>query len=91
MYLQPIFESSDISKQLIKESKSFKNVDNFWKVIMNRSREMENVLKILNSIDDLFKNISNNNKILDDVQKSLSDYLEKKRGKFARFYFLSNN
>jgi dynein heavy chain len=29
MYLQPIFESADISKQLIKESKNFKIIDNY--------------------------------------------------------------
>jgi dynein heavy chain len=31
MYLQPIFDSPDISKQLIKESKYFKSIDYFWK------------------------------------------------------------
>lgn len=31
------------------------------------------------------------NKQLEIVQKGLSDYLDSKRGAFARFYFLSND
>lgn len=34
MYLQPIFDSADISKQLPLESKKFKQVDQNWKQIM---------------------------------------------------------
>ena len=34
MYLQPIFDSADISKQLPAESKKFKQVDQNWKQIM---------------------------------------------------------
>ena len=50
MYLQPIFESPDIAKQLIKESKSFKSIDTYWKVIINKSRDIENVIRIINEI-----------------------------------------
>lgn len=52
---------------------------------------MENVLKIVNTIEDLIERITENNNSLDAIQKSLFTYLENKRGKFARFYFLSNN
>jgi hypothetical protein len=46
MYLQPIFDSPDISKQLHKESKNFKQTDNFWKMIINKSKEIVNVQTI---------------------------------------------
>lgn len=38
MYLQPIFDSPDIAKQLHKESKIFKTTDVFWKTVISRSR-----------------------------------------------------
>jgi dynein heavy chain len=46
MYLQPIFDSPDIAKQLHKESKSFKLTDNYWRAIITKSRDMCNVMKI---------------------------------------------
>jgi dynein heavy chain, axonemal len=90
MYLQPIFDSPDIAKQLHKESKIFKQTDSFWKAIINRSREHPNVMKICN-FEDLLDKIKENNNSLDVIQKSLNNYLESKRAKFARFFFLSNN
>ena len=90
MYLQPIFESPDIAKQLIRESKNFRSIDNFWKSTMNKCKEIELVLRI-SQIEELFEKIRDSNISLDNIQKSLNNYLENKRGKFARFYFLSNN
>ncbi len=43
MYLQPIFDSPDISKQLVRDYKNFKSIDQFWKGMMNKSRELVNV------------------------------------------------
>ena len=90
MYLQPIFDSPDIAKQLHKESKNFKTADNFWRMIINKSRELLNVQMIC-QIDEILDKIRDNNNALDVIQKSLNNYLESKRAKFARFYFLSNN
>lgn len=42
-------------------------------------------------VEDLLDKIKESNNSLDLIQKSLNNYLESKRGKFARFYFLSNN
>ena len=90
MYLQPIFDSPDISKQLVREYKNFKSIDQFWKGMMNKSRELINVEKIC-QIEDLLDKLRESNNSLDVIQKSLNNYLEGKRGKFARFYFLSND
>lgn len=89
MYLQPIFESPDITKQLIRESKNFRAIDGFWKNTIVKCKEIELVLKI-SQIEELFERIRDSNISLDVIQKSLNNYLENKRGKFARFYFLSN-
>lgn len=39
MYLQPIFDSKDISKQLPHESRKFKSVDDTWKKSIILARE----------------------------------------------------
>lgn len=90
MYLQPIFDSPDIAKQLHKESKNFKFTDNFWRVFINRAKQNPNVMRIC-QIQQLLDKIKDSNNSLDLIQKSLNNYLESKRAKFARFYFLSNN
>lgn len=90
MYLQPIFDSPDIAKQLHKESKNFKLTDNFWRAIISRAKESPNVMRVC-QIEDLLDKIKESNNSLDLIQKSLNNYLESKRAKFARFYFLSNN
>ena len=60
MYLQPIFDSPDIAKQLHKESKNFKTTDNFWKMIISKSREIVNVQAIC-QIDEILERIRDNN------------------------------
>lgn len=90
MYLQPIFDSPDIMKQLPTETKRFKGVDNKWRFCMNQCQENPSIL--LNcSRDGLRDSFLESNKNLEIVQKGLADYLEKKRSNFARFYFLSND
>lgn len=46
MYLQPIFDSADISKQLPVESKKFKIVDANWKTNMLLAKNTVNVLQV---------------------------------------------
>jgi dynein heavy chain len=44
MYLQPIFDSPDIMKQLPTETKRFKGVDNKWRFCMNQVAENKSIL-----------------------------------------------
>lgn len=37
MYLQPIFDSADIAKQLVQEYKKFKTVDSTWRHTMEHA------------------------------------------------------
>jgi len=90
MYLQPIFDSPDIAKQLPLESKKFKSVDSTWKYTISLVAANKNVLKVC-STDGLLEKLMEANKSLEVIQKELNNYLEKKRESFARFYFLSND
>lgn len=47
MYLQPIFDSADINKQLPVESKKFKQVDIAWRQVMGRVNANANALAAL--------------------------------------------
>jgi len=46
MYLQPIFDSADIAKQLPAETKKFKTVDSTWKHTMITANTLHNVLNV---------------------------------------------
>jgi dynein heavy chain len=90
MYLQPIFDSPDIMKQLPGETKRFKAVDSKWRFTLQKCKESPAILDNC-AAENLKESFQESNKNLDMVQKGLTDYLEKKRGGFARFYFLSND
>ena len=89
MYLQPIFDSADIAKQLAAESKKFKTVDSTWKHTMEQANKGILVIEMC-SQDGLLERLQEANKNLETIQRELRTYLEKKREKFARFYFLSD-
>ena len=91
-YLQPIFDSNDITKQLPAESKKFKTVDRKWQEIIKGTEANPNVLIACTrdlkdaSLLDTFRMCNAN---LEKVQRGLKDYLEEKCAVFARFYFLA--
>ena len=91
MYLETIFGSADIIRQLPGPAKVFQAVDKSWKAIMKATNDDPNALKACThdrSRLELFRSHNNN---LDQIQKDLEDYLETKRMAFPRFYFLSND
>ena len=90
MYLEPIFASDDIQKQLPTESKRFQTVDRNWRKFTAEAFKNPAPLQFCNS-ERLLHTFVECNKLLDMVAKGLSDYLETKRSGFARFYFLSND
>jgi dynein heavy chain len=90
MYLQPIFESEDIMRQLPTEGKKFREVDRVYRSILGAAHKNPNVLHFCKN-EDLLDKFTKANESLEFVQKNLNDYLETKRACFARFYFLSND
>ncbi|KAL8275069.1 hypothetical protein Esti_000948 [Eimeria stiedai] len=89
LYLQPIFQSPDIAKQLPAETKRFNTVDTAWRVLMRHTCEEPHILTAC-STPGVVDKLRENNRLLERVQKELQSYLELKRSQFARFYFLSN-
>ncbi|TYZ63897.1 hypothetical protein PybrP1_001177 [[Pythium] brassicae (nom. inval.)] len=90
LYLQPIFESPDINKQLPAEGKRFASVDKNWRQTLASAKAKPKCVEFCRSAKLLDK-FRESNYLLELVQKGLSDYLEVKRSAFARFYFLSND
>ena len=89
MYLEPIFSSDDIMKQLPAEGAKFKACDRQWRKYLKMCSDDPNCLRF-GETPDLLPTFANAYNTLEQVQKGLSDYLETKRQSFARFYFLSN-
>lgn len=46
LYLEPIFNSADISRQLPTESRIFRQVDGQFKSFMNKAYKIKNVVQI---------------------------------------------
>lgn len=89
-YLHPIFNSSDIVKQLPDEASKFSIVDKMWKTIMDLTHKQKYVMQII-GIENLKGQFEYSNDLLDRIHKGLKEYLEKKRKMFPRFYFLSDD
>ncbi|XP_066595663.1 dynein axonemal heavy chain 3 [Prorops nasuta] len=90
MYLEPIFSSEDIMRQMPIESKNFRRMDKIWRAIMIFALENRSVLDATGK-PKLLQELQLCNQLLDEIQKGLNDYLEKKRLFFPRFFFLSND
>jgi dynein heavy chain len=90
LYLQPIFESADINRQLPVEGKKFATVDKNWRAAISAAKANPKVLEYCDN-SKLLERFKESDALLEQVQKGLSDYLETKRSVFARFYFLSND
>ncbi|TNN40910.1 Dynein heavy chain 1, axonemal [Liparis tanakae] len=90
LYLEPIFSSEDINQQLPVEAERYQRMYQIWKGIMQSAFNNRNVIELCQDANLLVK-LKECNMRLEQVQKGLSEYLEKKRGSFPRFYFLSDD
>ncbi|KAA6362975.1 MAG: putative Dynein heavy chain [Streblomastix strix] len=90
IYLEPIFSSEDIQRQLPVEHKIFQGVDRAWRRLMNQTHAKPSVLEfcapenLLTTFQEMFS-------VLESVANGLESYLETKRKAFPRFYFLSSD
>jgi len=72
MYLQPIFDSGDIVKQLPSETKMFRNVDNTWKTTITQSRASNDIINFCTQ-EDLNEKLKLAIDLLERVTKGLED------------------
>ena len=89
LYLEPVFTSEDIMKQMPIEGAKFKEVDSNWKLIMSRINQNPKIMEVTKN-KKLLDQLKDAHKTLEEVQKGMNDYLETKRTAFPRFYFLSS-
>ena len=90
LYLEPIFSSEDICKQMPQEAKRFRTVDGTFRGAQSRVESEPGVIKIAQT-DGLLEQLVKANELLNEIQKGLNDYLETKRVFFPRFFFLGND
>ena len=87
--LESVFLGGDIAKQMPLEAKKFSKINKDWEKLMIRAAEVKFVVAscgnelLRTSLPVLYSE-------LEKCQKSLEGYLEQKRAKFPRFYFVSN-
>ena len=88
-YLEPIFGSKDIMRQMPEQGRVFRVVDKVWRELMRGVAAEPSLVENL-ADSKLLSTLQNAAQRLETVQRGLNKYLEMKRGQFPRFYFLSN-
>ena len=88
-YLQPIFASQDIARQLPEASIKFRTINIQWEGIMHGVNINPNVLEACLGQPKALEVFKYGNEGLESILKNLNEYLQSKRKAFPRFYFLS--
>ncbi|CAG9765840.1 unnamed protein product [Ceutorhynchus assimilis] len=88
LYLEGIFVGGDIRAQLPDEAKKFDEIDKFFRKIMMETAKRPIVLECC-TVQSRLEELQDLSVGLDKCQKSLNDYLDAKRRRFPRFYFIS--
>jgi dynein heavy chain, axonemal len=90
LYLEPIFSSEDIRKQMKTEAERFSKVDKTFRDTMKVTTDDPTVLVVTRK-PGLLERLQESHGLLELINKGLNEYLETKRLFFPRFFFLSND
>ena len=90
LYLEPIFGSEEIMKQIPVEGAAFKSMDSTWRRILEAVKAAPEVIGAA-EIPALLEDLTEANASLEVVEKGLNDFLDTKKMAFPRFFFLSND
>lgn len=87
--LESVFLGGDIAKQMPTVAKIFQKIDKDFSAIMNKAME-QSFVTVCMANEVLQLTLPAMQQELESCQKALEGYLEQKRNKFPRFYFVSN-
>ena len=90
IYLEPIFGSEEIMKQIPKEGTAFREMDAIWREIMQNVHKTPHILTVAD-FSGLLDQLKDANSQLEIVEKGLNAFLDTKKMAFPRFFFLSND
>ncbi|EDV95542.1 GH15722 [Drosophila grimshawi] len=90
LYLLPIFSSKDIVAQMPEEGRLFTIVEQTYTRNMGLVLRQPLVMETA-PVSGLLESLQKANELLEDISTGVSNYLEKKRLYFPRFFFLAND
>lgn len=89
LYLEPVLRAEDIRTTLPREAREFEHAAEAWRSITARVKPGIPVVVLVTSFN-LLELLTEADQGLERILKGLNAYLEMKRERFPRFYFLSN-